>query len=468
MNPTLERILNADPYPFFDEETDELSLLSLREAVLRTGEQVKEHADYQKLQNEARIFYAEKLLAVFRRKHEDYSDPLLKDHYDFVHEFFRSSLYESFNRNSVAFVQIDTFLWFLTVKEVGYEDFSARANAPVTISLTSYPARIQFVPDVVRSILEQTKQADSIQLWLAEEQFPEKEKDLPDELLQLKEQGNLNIRWCDDLKPHKKYYYSLQEAQSRVVITIDDDVNYPPHMIEELMLSYIRHPSCISASRAHYMAINDKGELLPYSFWLGETDVFLDRPSHQILATGCAGVLYPANLLSQEVFNKEAIKKTSLMADDLWLKAMELLEGIPVVVASPYRHVSYIKGSQENSLWNVNKTGGNDTALEKIAEWVDEKNGDGFFSECLKRDVNDEAWWGYEAVCNYSNLQIDTYKKQQTAFLKKIDQLTAENQQLNKKLTEIQSGPSFRVGRIITWLPRMIKAAIARIRKGSK
>ena len=113
MNPTFERILNADPYPFFDEETDGLSLLSLREAVLRTEEQIKEHADYQKLLNEARIFYAEMLLAVFRRKHEDYSDPLLKDHYDFVHEFFRSSLYESFNRNSVAFVQIDTFLWFL-------------------------------------------------------------------------------------------------------------------------------------------------------------------------------------------------------------------------------------------------------------------------------------------------------------------------------------------------------------------
>ncbi len=482
MNPIIESIFSKDPYPFFDKETDRRSLLPLREAVLRTEKEIREHPDHQSLQIEACIFFAEKLLSVFRGRDTDYSDLLLKDHYDFVHQFFGSSLYEPFNRNSVLPGQTDTFLWFLTVKEVGYEDFLKRANVPVTVSFTSFPARIQFAADVVRSVLAQTKQADSIQLWLAEEQFPEKEKDVPDELLQLKEEGKLELRWCDDLKPHKKYYYSLQEVRDGVVITIDDDVNYPTHMIEELMLSYIRHPSCISANRAHYMTINDEGELLPYSFWLKETDAFLNRPSQQLLATGCGGVLYPADLLGQEVFDKDAIKKTSLMADDLWLKATELMEGIPVVVASPYRHLSNIKGSQDDSLWNVNKTGGNDAALQRIAEWIDEEHRTGFFSDCLKKSADGESWWGFEALCNYSNLQIDSFKRQQNALSHNLDRLnrelqqrttelqrqTAKKQQLEKRLAEIQSGPSFRIGRVITWIPRRIKAFISRIRKGNK
>ena len=51
-----------------------------------------------------------------------------------------------------------------------------------------------------------------------------------------------------------------------------------------------------------------------------------------LLATGVGGVLYPPHILPKETFNLERIFQCSLPADDIWLKFMEVIAGIPVVV----------------------------------------------------------------------------------------------------------------------------------------
>ena len=75
----------------------------------------------------------------------------------------------------------------------------------ITISLTTYPGRINQVYYAIKSLMIQSIQADKIILWLAEEQFPNKK--LPDKIHILEKLG-LTIRWCDDLRSHKKYYYA--------------------------------------------------------------------------------------------------------------------------------------------------------------------------------------------------------------------------------------------------------------------
>ena len=54
------------------------------------------------------------------------------------------------------------------------------------VSLTSFPERIPDIFFNLYSLLNQTTQADMLILWLAEEQFPNKEKDLPKNILNLK------------------------------------------------------------------------------------------------------------------------------------------------------------------------------------------------------------------------------------------------------------------------------------------
>ena len=102
---------------------------------------------------------------------------------------------------------------------------------PVIVSLTSYPARIDRVHEVIESVINQTVCADRIILYLADEQFVDRQ--LPKPLVDLCTQYDcFEIHFCDDdLKPHKKYYYAMQDFPDAALITVDDDVIYPNTMV---------------------------------------------------------------------------------------------------------------------------------------------------------------------------------------------------------------------------------------------
>ena len=72
----------------------------------------------------------------------------------------------------------------------------------IIVSLTSFPARIDCVGYSIKSLFNQTVKPDRIILWLATEQFENQE--MPELLETLKSKG-LEIRFCEDLKSHKKY-----------------------------------------------------------------------------------------------------------------------------------------------------------------------------------------------------------------------------------------------------------------------
>lgn len=242
----------------------------------------------------------------------------------------------------------------------------------LVVSLTSYPARMGTLDQTLETIYNQTRQADEVVLWLAREQFPELEKNLPDALLQLVAQKKLTLRWCDDLKPHKKYFYALQEYREDLIVTVDDDLLYPEHMLENLYQSWLRHPEAVSAVRAHLMLLSEAGEIRPYNEWVKETDVCRDQPSMQLFATGGAGALYPPELFPPETFDKAAVLETCLWADDLWLKAAELIADVPVVVAQPFEDLRYVPGTQESGLYHQNEDANrNDTQLAAISAWMD-------------------------------------------------------------------------------------------------
>ena len=62
-----------------------------------------------------------------------------------------------------------------------------RIKNDVIVSLTSYPPRIKTVHLTIESLLMQTQRVKKILLWLSPEEFPNKEDDLPSELLNLLE-----------------------------------------------------------------------------------------------------------------------------------------------------------------------------------------------------------------------------------------------------------------------------------------
>lgn len=248
----------------------------------------------------------------------------------------------------------------------------------VVVSLTSYPERIRFVPQVIRSMFAQTVLPDLTVLYLSMKQFPNTEDDLPQELLKLRG-FDFRIRWVeDDYKSHKKYLYSVKDYPDAVIITLDDDIKYRNTLIEELLLSYRRFPNCISAIRTHAITFDQKGIICPYSNWLMENAINMpelcDKPSVQLFATSGAGMLLPPHCLPEMAFDTNAIAQTCPHADDIWLKSMSALAGIKTVAVKGWAGVDCIENSQETSLWSTNRTGGNDKAITNLRVFLSHKS----------------------------------------------------------------------------------------------
>ncbi|MBR3676889.1 MAG: PIG-L family deacetylase [Alphaproteobacteria bacterium] len=251
----------------------------------------------------------------------------------------------------------------------------------VIVSFTSYPPRINYLQPMLETIFNQTRKADKVVLWLAESEFPHRESDLPPYLTELAAQSKIIIEWCKDLKPHKKYFYALQKYHDSIVITVDDDLLFPPDLIECLLASYAKFPQAISAIRTHLME-QSEAEFAPYNNFTACQNLIIGEPAMNLLATNGAGSLFPPNLLNFEYFQEKLVEDICLYTDDLWLKAIEVSSGVPVVQVRKFDSLQYIESSQDIALWHENVLQGrNDADLEKIRLWADNLYGKGYFAD---------------------------------------------------------------------------------------
>lgn len=366
-------------------------------AVTSAAAQLRALPHSQEIQNAIRKFIVETYIASLKRDISDFSSDDAARFYSEIHTIFNQQDFLLMKPEEIRNDQL--YREFLTVQKHAYETMKALIRKRLIISLTTYPRRIHAVAQVIESLCVQTRKPSEIVLWLAESQFPEKELELPEELLRLVARKCLTIRWCDDLKSHKKYFYAFQEYPDDLVVTVDDDVIYSPTTLDTLYKSYLLYPEAVSTMRGHLILVSEENEMLPYNKWIQETDLCAHKPSMQLFATGVAGILYSPNLFRREFFDKDAIMLCCPLADDLWLKAMQLASDVPVVVAGPRDVLQYIPGTQETALCNVNvKQGQNDVQLRQIIQWMDNTFQHGLFMhKLLKTDVGVKIL-GMEAV----------------------------------------------------------------------
>ena len=244
----------------------------------------------------------------------------------------------------------------------------------IIASLTSYPPRIGTVHMAIQSLLAQKCLPDLVVLWLYRGDFPNGEADLPRELRR-KLSFDVQIKWVDhDLKPHKKYFWALQEFSDDLVITFDDDLVYPNTLIAELLEAYQAFPDCIISARTHLMTFGKEGQLLPYSRWILEAPLTMPNlvkcPSMKLFATSGAGTLFPPHIMPVETFDMNTIKKLCIGADDVWLKCMQMISEIPVVATAANQALTYIPNTQDIALCNINLgQGGNDVYLNQVLQY---------------------------------------------------------------------------------------------------
>lgn len=274
---------------------------------------------------------------------------------------------------------------FETILNTPYETMLQRATVPLVVSFTSFPKRIGFTVNVIENVRRQTRKADKVLLYLAPEQFPGKEADLPQALLDQARRGDVEIKWVPDIRSHKKYHYVMQEYENSCIVTLDDDLAYPDDMLENLHLCYLCHPDKVSAMRAHLTVVDGAaGLLLPYNRWVKEYRGATYIPSPQLFVTSGAGTLFPPKVLHPLALDLEKAWGLCPYADDVWLNLMTLLNGRSVVLAVDDFTMKNMPGSQEEALQTINvDQNQNDIQYEKIRSWLKEEFGQDVIWEAL-------------------------------------------------------------------------------------
>ena len=238
-------------------------------------------------------------------------------------------------------------------------------DSPVIVSLTTYPARIGQVRLAVSSLLRQTMKPRKVILWLAEEQFTQ--GGIPESLRKLESQG-LEIRSCEDLKPHKKYYYAVQEYPDCWIVTADDDIFYPEDHIERLWRAHDKYQDAVVCRWSHRIGFDAKGGFVPYNDWADNGE---EPPAYATLAVGCNGILYPPGSLPKETFDPAVIAETALYTDDLWLKCMEIRNGRRAVNCDEIPLIYFnILSTRKSGLWkdNIGESAENDKVWGRLME----------------------------------------------------------------------------------------------------
>ncbi len=239
------------------------------------------------------------------------------------------------------------------------------------VSLTSYPPRIEKAHIAIESLLHQSIKPEKVILWLSYEEFPNREKDLPKQITDLKKYDNFHIEWYKNIKSYKKLIPALINYPDAVIVTADDDSIYGPKNLEILYKNHLKYKKDILSFKVYYMPVIN-GKLLPRDKWIpmvyfGTSFVvnkhgiiqlyYGNKPIYGLnfLQVGSSMVLYPPHSFDDEFFDEKTFSNILANDDDTWVWTMSMLRNINkrLIVDKRARYF-VIPDSQKVSLHSIN------------------------------------------------------------------------------------------------------------------
>ncbi|HEY6134422.1 MAG TPA: hypothetical protein VIW70_10610 [Rubrivivax sp.] len=232
-------------------------------------------------------------------------------------------------------------------------------SAGPVVSLTTFGQRIEQVHYTVESIAAGTLLPSRLMLWVDAVVL---QRGLPAALQRLVARG-LEVRGCQDVGPHTKYFPAVNALPAdRALVTADDDVLYPRRWLAGLVQASRADPTSIVCYRAHVVSFATDGSLAPYDGWPACRSTL---PSPRHFVTGVAGALYPARMQLALREAGDAFLACCPRADDIWLNAIAWRTRVPVRQITPFHPVLFeLPGSRSTGLARHNvQGGGNDEQL---------------------------------------------------------------------------------------------------------
>lgn len=200
-----------------------------------------------------------------------------------------------------------------------FEEAIIRRQKKIIVSITSYPKRFIFLPDLMKFIRNQNFQINKKFFFIYKEEM---------KYYNLKINDVEVIKTEKNLRSHLKYFYAMKNFKDQAIITLDDDIGYTKGTFKSLFNSYIENPNVISGRRSHLMTYKNNGELKSYYNWLIEQN-FIKEASFDITLTNVGGSIFPPDILNVNDDYLNIINET-ITCDDLTLKYFANMKGIPM------------------------------------------------------------------------------------------------------------------------------------------
>ena len=177
---------------------------------------------------------------------------------------------------------------------------------------------------------------------------------------------DIKVVEVDDIGPHTKLLYALDEYPNSMIITADDDIIYPDWWLDNLVEKKITYPNCIIASRAHCVSLNnEKNGLGEYKYWQKNCND-IKTPSFQLFATGVGGVLYERRLFNSSIFDVN-IREITRTCDDVHFYFVALNSGTQTVLTDRRLKLQEFHISNKIDLYTINvENNNNDVSIEEI------------------------------------------------------------------------------------------------------
>ena len=204
------------------------------------------------------------------------------------------------------------------------------------ITMTSWTKRIQYVGRFIYQFMKtQTVKPDVFYLWLAEEEFPNKEKELPQELLMVCEAFDVKICWTKDNEYCFKRWYVYPTHFNDLVISVDDDILLSSNMIEVIQNEYRKNPI---KQVLHYKNCGGEIEIKNgIEYTIGPLKQKSSIKNYFQGNCAFAPGSFPLESFSEEMI--ELRKKICPKCDESWLHPFLIKDNIPITFMNGVRWV---------------------------------------------------------------------------------------------------------------------------------
>ena len=129
------------------------------------------------------------------------------------------------------------------------------------LTMTSWKARINNVYKILEILINNSVRPNKVILNLAIEEFPQKNAELPKNLLDLLKYDNFEIYWVkENTKVFKKLMPTLKRFKKDIIMTVDDDILYPFDLVENTLKEFLknrqRNPMCFGGIFSYWPALH--------------------------------------------------------------------------------------------------------------------------------------------------------------------------------------------------------------------